>query len=60
MPEMIDEYVNKYIVAIKKCKSDKELKDVINKLYSEGFCEGVDEGQEPSVPDEPIRNEGYD
>ena len=60
MSELKDKYMNKYLATVKACKTDNELKVVLYKIYYEGYNEGIDEGQESSVPDEPLRNEGYD
>ena len=39
---MNDEYLEKYIKAIKESK-DEELKIILNKLYEDGFQDGYNE-----------------
>jgi hypothetical protein len=41
---MADEYVDKYLKALKESKSKKEKESVINKIYEDGFEDGVNEG----------------
>lgn len=33
----MDKYTRKYIRLIKKCQSDEELSDIIDKIYTDGF-----------------------
>jgi len=39
-----DEYMQRYLDALKKAKSDKEKAVILNKLYEDGFADGVNEG----------------
>lgn len=36
-----DKYAQKFIDAIKTCKGDEELENVINKIYENGFEDGA-------------------
>lgn len=40
----MDKYAKKYIRAIKACKTDMELEIIINKIYENGFEDGLSEG----------------
>ena len=33
----------KYLIAIKDCKTDEELYNVINRIYEDGFIDGNEE-----------------
>ena len=37
-----DQYIKKYIKAIKSSKTDEELKTVINRIYEDGFQDGIE------------------
>ena len=37
------EYEEKYIVQLKKAKTDEELSAIINKIYADGFEDGHNE-----------------
>ena len=39
----VDVYAEKYVNAIKGAKTDKELENIINKIYSDGFGDGSNE-----------------
>ena len=39
-----DKYVEKFIRAIKTATNDEELKNIVNKIYEEGFGDAKDEG----------------
>jgi hypothetical protein len=43
---MSDGYADKFVRAIKECKTDDELRTIINKIYEDGFTDGVEEGAE--------------
>jgi hypothetical protein len=40
------EYENKYIAALKLCKTDDEYRLVIDKIYADGFEDGTNEADE--------------
>jgi len=42
------EYENEYLSMIKKAKTDKEMRQAINKIYMDGFQDGHSEGLEDS------------
>jgi len=42
---MNDPYLNKSLKFIKKCKTDKEICDVINEIYEDGFEDGCCENE---------------
>jgi hypothetical protein len=37
---------DKYMEAIKRSKTDQEIKNVIDKIYDDGFIDGTNEGGE--------------
>lgn len=41
---MEDKYLAKWINRIKKAKTRKELKDIVDKIYEDGFEDGANEG----------------
>lgn len=41
---MTDKYAKKYIKAIKNCVIDDDLTILINRIYDDGFQDGVNEG----------------
>ena len=48
----MDKYTNKYIRLIKQAKSDQELSDIIDNIYTDGFDDG--EQSEGTDQDKPI------
>ena len=46
----MDKYTRKYIELIKQAKSDQELSDIIDKIYTDGF----DDGEESNIIDLPL------
>jgi hypothetical protein len=42
---MKDKYVEKYLKAIKNSVTDDDLKIIVNRIYDDGFQDGVNEGQ---------------
>ncbi len=58
------EYKKKFIQAVKECKTDEQLGNVINKIYEDGFAdgheEGVNEEDKESFGAEPLRDESMD
>ncbi len=40
---MVDLYIDKYKKAVKGAKNDKEIETVLNKIYEDGFEDGVNE-----------------
>ena len=40
---MSDDYAKKYIKAIKNCVTDDDLSIVINRIYDDGFQDGINE-----------------
>ncbi|MDD3175651.1 MAG: hypothetical protein PHU51_04190 [Candidatus Nanoarchaeia archaeon] len=40
---MADEFLGKYKKALKDAKNEKEVDNVLNKLYSDGFEDGSNE-----------------
>ena len=41
---MCDKYLEKFKSALKKAKNGKEVDDILNKIYSDGFEDGANEG----------------
>lgn len=41
---MTDPYADKYKKAIKDAKNSREVENVINKIYQDGFEDGANEG----------------
>lgn len=40
-----DEYLDRFIAAVRASKNDEELSVVLNKLYADGFEDGANEGK---------------
>jgi hypothetical protein len=38
---MEDEYINKYLIQIRNSDSDDEIKAILNRIYEDGFEDGV-------------------
>lgn len=43
---MADKYIEKYRKAVKDAKNNEEIDTVLNKLYSDGFEDGCNEGND--------------
>jgi len=54
----MDKYTKKYIRLIKQTKSDQELSDIIDKIYTDGFDDGEQSIETPQVkePDKETEN----
>jgi hypothetical protein len=39
----MDKYAKKYRRAIKQSKTDEEIETIINKIYEDGFQDGIEE-----------------
>ena len=42
---MVDEFLEKYKNKLKYAKNDKEVDAILNKLYSDGYEDGVNDDQ---------------
>ena len=44
---MTDElYIEKFLKAVKESKTDEEIKNILNRIYDDGFEDGKSEGTE--------------
>lgn len=43
---MLNQYTKPYVESIRKCKTDKEISDILDKVYSDGFEDGANEGKD--------------
>ncbi len=42
---IMDKYTKKYLRLIKQAKSDQEISDIIDKIYTDGFDDGEESSQ---------------
>jgi len=40
-------YIKKYVDALKKCRTDEEIGAICDRVYSDGFTDGTNEGSDP-------------
>jgi len=40
----MDKYITKYLKAINKAKTNEEKRDILNKIYDDGFGDGYNSG----------------
>ena len=40
--EIEDDYIGEYLKAIKQAKTDKDKRNLLNKIFDDGFADGFD------------------
>jgi hypothetical protein len=49
--DMNKAYIQGKFEAIKKAKSDEEIKEILDKIWEDGFSDGANEGHEAEPPE---------